>query len=255
VLGGDTTPPRPLVTSLTGPADGLITNQPVPAVHLDRSLRTDLAGRAGIYPAGIPDVRPISQNELFVGHRAHIRHRLVLAQSSYTWRVNVLDNALNYRPPTVRQSVHVIDTTLPGIISCTIPVYTPLHRAGLAVHDVDFYDPPVPDGAGLKKAQYTACSSPALVGQVIGWTPLPLTPGVTYYTDNWAVDFNALPANGTYYVSGQGGRPRGQHLAVYRRVPVVKTTAAAPVIINAQAGDYTWYGSSMAFRERVSRRR
>jgi hypothetical protein len=49
---------------------------------------------------------------------------MILEQSSYSWRVNVRDNALNYTTSTVRYSL-VVDTTSPPMVSV---LNTPLNN-------------------------------------------------------------------------------------------------------------------------------
>ncbi|MBN1823204.1 MAG: S24/S26 family peptidase, partial [Endomicrobiales bacterium] len=108
----DTTPPSAVAT-LSAPLHNFTTNQP--ALSFSWGPVTDS-------PAGVKNyILQISTSASFVPVRyssttSLSSASLSLIQSSYTWRVNVIDNALNYTTSTVRYTV-VVDTNGPPAIS------------------------------------------------------------------------------------------------------------------------------------------
>jgi phage anti-repressor protein len=108
----DTTPP-PQVSTLNAPLDNLTTNQ----MTLNFSW-----GSIAAPPSGLKNyILEVSTDPAFgvINYSSWVvlnSARLTLTQSSYTWRVNAMDNALNYTTSTVQYFV-TVDTTAPPAVS------------------------------------------------------------------------------------------------------------------------------------------
>ncbi len=116
----DTTPP-PAVSSLTAPLNNLTTNQ--------ITLNFSWAGVTDS-PAGIANyileasTSPTFSGVIYSSWVAGNSATLTLNQSSYTWRVNTMDNALNYTTSTAVYFV-TVDTTPPPVVAT---LNTPLNN-------------------------------------------------------------------------------------------------------------------------------
>ncbi|MDI6757106.1 MAG: hypothetical protein QME32_03680, partial [Endomicrobiia bacterium] len=122
--------------------------------------------------------------------------------------------------------------------------------------DVDFYDRVTagrePGSSNLANARYAVYSSTGLTGDVIlGWGDIAgFIPGATFYTDNWKINFNALPENVTSYVSVRAVDLAGNTSTYIDAFRVVRTTSSVPIIISNVVGDYAWYASSATFLQK-----
>ncbi|MDW7973317.1 MAG: hypothetical protein RMI01_08975, partial [Thermodesulfovibrio sp.] len=115
-----------------------------------------------------------------------------LLEGRYYWRVKTKDFAGNYSVST--SSEVTVDTTPPHIVD-NQPGDDVWYQAATAVYNVDFFDRPSVNGAGLDYAEYIVYSSTNPDGTQAGqaltsWQKifdLSLPSRTTYYTDNWDI--------------------------------------------------------------------
>ncbi|GAB4029146.1 MAG: hypothetical protein Fur0012_03120 [Elusimicrobiota bacterium] len=133
------------------------------------------------------------------------------------------------------------DTIAPYLAISTPSVgYSYLNDPGNIVN-VDFFD----SNSGLDFVEYKITTAAAYGGQmVIDWTSFLDLNGENLYTNDWGVNFNALPVGATSYVSLRVHDSAGN---VYEQPDVFffyRQASNAPSVIDNQSGDYTWRNSS-----------
>ncbi len=113
--------------------------------------------------------------------------------------------------------------------------------------NINFFDPPtpgmVPGCSGLNNAQYSLNSATGPWTQIF----LNTSPGTTYYTSPWQINFGALPAGTTSYGFIQIQDFAGNTTTYLDAFSVFRPTITTPIIHDNQAGDFNWYNSSQSF--------
>ncbi len=170
----DTTPP-PAVSTLGAPLNNLTTNQ-MTLNFTWTGVTDDLSGIANyiVQVSTDPSFGVINYSSWVFTNSA----TLTLNQSSYTWRVNSMDNALNYTTSTVKYFV-TVDTTPPPAVAT---LNTPLNNLTTNQMTLNFTWGAITDTpAGIKNYILEVSTSPTfralyfLRGSLITRQRLPLT--------------------------------------------------------------------------------
>ncbi len=161
------------------------------------------------------------------------------------------DVAGNLTAPVNPQFYILKDTDLPTVQLGAQRYFMSSHDLGLQNYP-DFFDPKnsrTPGASGLASIQYYISTGTAMTGTAVeNWTSIAgLTPGTTWFTNQWSVNFAPLPGATTCYVSVQATDLAGNTTIFMDAFRVFKSTIPAPVITDNQTGDYTWYTSSNSF--------
>ncbi|MDA3793230.1 MAG: hypothetical protein PF545_06225, partial [Elusimicrobia bacterium] len=131
------------------------------------------------------------------------------------------------------------DTTTPEITD-NQPGDTSWRNSGGAVYDIDFTDT---GGSLLDSARYKVYAEPSMGGsEILGWTDIFTSAGVSAWTAGWEVDFTALKSSYNY-VSVEVTDFAGSSLTLTDAFFVKKDTAM-PVITDNQAGVDSWIKTS-----------
>ncbi|HBA59975.1 MAG TPA: hypothetical protein DCZ92_03980, partial [Elusimicrobia bacterium] len=133
------------------------------------------------------------------------------------------------------------DTTAPNVTDNQADIALAQGQEDLAALDVDFADT---GGSLLSKAQYTAWTAPGRTGgEVIAWTDIAAGINAASYSDDWSVNYLALPNLAVSYVSVRAYDQAG-NIAYHNDAFSVYKEGSGPSIINNQAGDNAWRGTN-----------
>ncbi|MDI6641180.1 MAG: hypothetical protein QME68_02595, partial [Elusimicrobiota bacterium] len=157
-----------------------------------------------------------------------------LTQSVYYWRVRALDKSGNYSPYPSPYTL-TIDTSPPTIYDNQTGDDQWRNNPG-TTYDVDFED----ELSKLHTIQYAIYSSTDQSGTPIkAWTSIASDINAVSYTQDFTVDFAALPENTTCYVSVRAWDNLTQYATSYNVFYVLKDVTK-PTITDNQLGDDTW---------------
>ncbi len=226
----DTTGPTQ-ISSLTAPLNNLTTNQ----MTLNFSW-----GAISESPAGMKNyILQVSTDPAFsiVNYSSWVvlnSAAITLNQSSYTWRVNAMDNALNYTTSTAKYFV-TVDTTPPQITFNQGNTTGWINSSTMT--GIGFADSLV----GVMISSYTAWTGPHNSGSnEINWTTIfSSSPALAVYSSPWAVNFNLL-APGTNYISLVSQNAAGNITGLTDAFLILKDTIPPASITNLSSYQGTW---------------
>ncbi len=232
----DTTPP-PGVTAISSPVNNLITNQMTQNFNWTGVTDT---------PAGLKNyILQVSTDPAFgiINYSSWVvlnTATLTLNESSYTWRVNTMDNALNYTTSTVNFFVSV-DTTPPTCIDSQSGdnTWRTTNNGAYAVYFKDAITGSGVKGFDIYASTVPSYGSPALVN----WTQV-LTTSTYYYNQNWGIPnafWNQLPSGpNKIYISARCYDFAYNTSTVLADAFYVLVDTYGPNIVSNQPGDNTW---------------
>jgi hypothetical protein len=229
----DTTPPA--VPALS-PLNGTVTSQ-MNITFTAASDDSGTRGNSGIasYEFDIstaPDFSVITTSQSQAGSSL----TRAIASGIYFWHARALDNAGNYSGYSSNYSL-TIDTSGPMIHDNQANV-TQWQNYGNMLYNVAFED----DLALLNNVGYSVYSSSTVFNlstQLVGWTAIAQNINASTYTNNFTINFNALPQNTTCYVAVSAANNLLEATTFYNAFFVLKDTTS-PSINDTQSGDNTW---------------
>ncbi len=231
----DTTPPS--VPVLSSPLNGTVTTQMNIIFITNPSDDSGVRGNSGIstynfYISTDPAFSVFTASQSLAG----VSFAQTLPSGIYFWRVNAVDGAGNYSGFSSNYSVN-IDTFGP-LIHDNQPNVTQWQNFGNMLYNVSFED----DLSLLNNVGYSIYSSSTVFNtstQLVGWTAIAQNINAATYTNNFAINFNALPQNTTCFVAVSATDNLLLSTTYYNAFFVLKDTTN-PTINDTQTGDNTW---------------
>ncbi len=236
----DTTPPS--VPVLSSPVDGLTTNYMTQTFTWAPADDSGFRGGSGVkeYILQIStssDFSVINQEIITV----ETSSAATLSEGNYYWRVNSRDNALNYQLSTINYQL-LIDTSAPGIYNYQTGDEQWRNNPGTN-YNVDFED----KLSKLHTLQYTVYTTTDQQGSPVkDWTDIATNINAISYTQDFTIDFSALPESVTCYVSVRAWDNLLQYSTSYNVFYVLKDVTK-PEITDNQIGDDNWRNVNNGF--------
>ncbi|PKM96651.1 MAG: hypothetical protein CVU79_12380, partial [Elusimicrobia bacterium HGW-Elusimicrobia-3] len=230
----DTTPPS--TPALSSPLDGETTGQTAMSFSWEPSDDGGSRGGSGVAAYGFylstsADFAMTVSSERVTS----AANAIAVGEGKYFWRVRAEDAAGNYSGFTSAYSLN-IDTSPPVITVNQTGGGQWINNTG-AQYDVDFYDAV----GGLAAVQYAVYTSSERAGGTLvkDWTDITSPAGAAYFTNDWQIDFNALPQGATCFVSARSWDTLLRYATHYNAFTVLKDITN-PSISDNQPGDDSW---------------